>query len=391
MLKNFSEEGINPDKLKSEIEDIEKELSSRTTGFADVYEKKNITWENVKSSLGPSESAVEIMRFRYFDHTFTDSVIYLGIYVTSDSDMPKYFELPNGKDMETKYFSAYRNAIRFKISDILSYQHYWQPFEKALGKATTIYLSPDGVFNQLNLEAIPTPDGRYVLDNSNIILVNNTKDLFLTRVQAKNSGNGKTATLVGNPKFYASNKDRDAAELKNGNVISDLPGTEIEINALRQILITDGWKTKDYLEDSASEPNLKKIHDPDIFHIATHGFFTSEKPISNELEGIPLSNYEALENPLLRTGLLLTGAGDLLAATSYNYNLESGILTAYEAMNMNLDNTRLVVLSACETGLGDVEVGEGVYGLQRAFLVAGAKTLIMSLFKVSDKPPSNLW
>ncbi len=384
------EEGINPDKLKSEIENIEKELSSHTSGFANTYSRKSIGWENVKESLGPSEAAVEMIRFRYFNHTFTDSVIYIGVYVTATSKNPDYFVFPDGKSMETRFLSAYRNAIRFKTIDQTSYDHFWKPFELTFGKATTIYLSPDGVFNQINMEAIPTPDGRFVLDNSNIVLVNNTKDLFLSQQQLKQTANAKTATLVGNPNFYASNKDKSEMQIKDGYVIKQLPGTEEEVKELGNILTTDGWKTKDYLQDSATETNLKKINDPEVFHIATHGFFTSRTPLKTELEGIPLSNYEALENPLLRTGLLLSGAGDVLAATSYNYNIESGILTAYEAMNLNLDNTRLVVLSACETGLGDVEEGEGVYGLQRAFLVAGAKTLIMSLFKVSDEVTQKL-
>jgi CHAT domain-containing protein len=121
---------------------------------------------------------------------------------------------------------------------------------------------------------------------------------------------------------------------------------------------------------------------PKIFHIATHGFYrpTIQASAEQQIEG---NEAMMAQNPLMRTGLLLKGAGDLMDKTSYNFNMENGILTAYEAMSLNLDKTDLVVLSACETGLGDLEAGEGVYGLQRAFLVAGAKVLIMSMFKVA--------
>ena len=125
------------------------------------------------------------------------------------------------------------------------------------------------------------------------------------------------------------------------------------------------------------------MNSPRIFHIATHGFYAKADEADAQKE---LTENEAMmaENPLMKSGLLLSGAGDILAKTKHNYNMESGVLTAYEAMSLNLDKTDLVVLSACETGLGEISNGEGVYGLQRAFFVAGAKVLIMSIFKVDD-------
>ena len=155
------------------------------------------------------------------------------------------------------------------------------------------------------------------------------------------------------------------------------------------LLKQKGWKTTEFVETSASEDKVKELESPKIFHVATHGFTT---PTATKNESAELTSSEAMlaENPLMKTGLLLKGAGDILDKTNYNYNIESGILTAYEAMSLNLDKTDLVVLSACETGLGEIANGEGVYGLQRAFLVAGAKVLIMSMFKVDDDATQKL-
>ncbi len=102
-------------------------------------------------------------------------------------------------------------------------------------------------------------------------------------------------------------------------------------------------------------------------------------------------SQKAIQNPLLRSGLLMKNGGYILASGNVNeFNREDGILTSYEAMNLGLDNTELVVLSACETGLGEMKLGEGVYGLQRSFLVAGADAVIMSLFKVNDEVTTEL-
>jgi len=374
--------GIDPNLLSAEVEKMERELSEKSELFGQGFENKRITYENVQASLGKTEAAIEMVRFRYFDHTFTDSIIYVALYVKADKARPKVVELSNGELMEGRYFRYYRNSIIRKTADENSYKVYWDPIQKAIGQASTIYLSADGVYNLINLESIPTPDGKYVIDNSNIVMVSNTKDLFFRKARAKVAGGqSNNASMFGNPKFYlTASTQRDW---------TDLPGTEKEVDALNKLLKEKGWVAEEYMEDNASEDKVKSVNSPRIFHIATHGFYTKAEEVTSQKE---LTENEAMmaENPLMKSGLLLTGGGDILARTKHNYNMENGVLTAYEAMSLNLDKTDLVVLSACETGLGEVSNGEGVYGLQRAFLVAGAKVLIMSMFKVDDEATQKL-
>lgn len=372
---------IEPGALQQEVEHIEKELSSRSEDFAQGFEKERVRYEMVAGSLGKNEVALEMVRYRYFDHVFTDSVIYAGLYVKNSFSKPKVIVLKNGRQMETRYFKYYRNAITGVIQDKVSYEVFWGPIEREIGLASAIYLSADGVYNQINLEAIPTPDGKFVIDNANIILVSNTRDLYTHKRKSDASSGNKTAYMFGNPTFYLT-ASADAT-------ITPLPGTEKEVTQLDFLLKQKGWDTQEYIETAASEEVVKELNSPKIFHIATHGLYkrTREGGLPSQIGG---SEAVMAQNPLMRTGLLLRGAGDLLSKTAYNYNMESGILTAYEAMSLNLDKTDLVVLSACETGLGDVEQGEGVYGLQRAFLVAGAKVLIMSMFRVDDEATRKL-
>jgi CHAT domain-containing protein len=378
----LAENEIDPALLTQDVERIEKDLSQKSEIFGENFENKRITFDDVKKSLKPNEVAIEMVRYRYFNHSLTDSVIYAGLYLKPEFSKPKAIILKDGKKMESRYFKFYRNAITGKIPDNVSYGVFWQPIIDEIGQVSTIYLSADGIYNQINLEAILTPDGRYVIDNSNIVLVSNSKDIYLRKVKARTSAKENTASMFGNPTFYlaASNESKS---------IASLPGTEKEINQLQFMLKQKGWNTTEYMEKSAAEEKVKELNSPKIFHIATHGLYRPSAPVTleNELEG---NEAVMAQNPLLRTGLLLRGAGDLLDKTDFNYNMENGILTAYEAMSLNLDKTDLVVLSACETGLGDLEAGEGVYGLQRAFLVAGAKVLIMSMFKVDDDATQKL-
>jgi len=375
------ENAIDPAALTAEIEKLERDISEKSELFSQNFDNKKITYQNVQKALDKNEVAIEMIRYRHFDHAFTDSIIYVALYVKGNNSRPKAIILPNGHRMETRFLSYYRNSITTKIEDRYSYKVFWEPIQTEIGTTTSIYLSPDGVYNQINLETLPTPDGKYVIDNSNIVVVSNTKDLHLRKIKKKQAVAANKATMFGNPTFYLT-----ASSQRN---VPSLPGTEKEVDELQILLKKNGWITDEYIETYASEDQVKSLSSPKIFHIATHGFYTPSVD-QDEMGELTESEAKMTENPLLKTGLLLSGAGDILNKTNYNYNVESGILTAYEAMSLNLDQTDLVVLSACQTGLGDIANGEGVYGLQRAFLVAGAKVLIMSMFKVDDEATQKL-
>ena len=220
-----------------------------------------------------------------------------------------------------------------------------------------------------------------------IDIVTSTKDLIgANRPSTKEN----YACLVGNPSY-----DEDRSKIKEilrerrkysqevfsppslvrAGAFGQLPGTKIEIENVAAILNQLQWRVDSWTGDLALEESIKATQKPKILHIATHGYF--EADASGSL------------NPLLYSGLIFAGANKSSDAVE-DKNLDDGILTAYEAMNLNLDNTDLVVLSACETGLGEIKNGEGVYGLQRAFKVAGARSIIMSLWKVSDDATQEL-
>ena len=193
----------------------------------------------------------------------------------------------------------------------------------------------------------------------------------------KKASTVRRATLIGFPDYGSKE-------------VAALPATKIEIEGINKTLKLAGYSATSLMQKTASEANLKSVNSPTVMHIATHGYFLKDVELSGTGFGVHLDN--ATDNPLLRSGLILTGGGKTLSGEqepSLRSN-DNGVLTAFEAMNLNLQGTSLVVLSACETGLGEVKAGEGVYGLQRAFQVAGAEALVMSLWKVDDAATQQL-
>ncbi len=375
---------VSQNKLEKDIETLEKELSLLSDQFNSLKDQKAPTWIDVQESLKPNEVAIEIIRFRHFKQDFSDSIIYAALILDSETKkVPKIVILPNGKDLENKHLKFYRNAIQHRLKNASPYNQYWQAIDKYLKPGTNLYISSEGVYTQINIETFRKEDD-YLLNKYQINLITSTKDL-LDRDNQINQNN--PAVLFANPRYYVANKD-DHLSTNKEHPINQLIGAENEVISIATILDSNQVPNKTYVFDQAKEQELKELKSPRFLHIASHGYFIND---SKSTEFDEIDESQALENPLLKSGILFADAGDIMANEAYyNYNKKDGVLTALEAVNLNLDQTDFVVLSACETGLGKIKNGEGVYGLQRALQIAGAKTVIMSLFKVDDQVTQKL-
>lgn len=374
--EELRQQNIQLDSLQRAANTMERKLSERSADFSAGYNTQKISYTQVKNLLTDTEAVVEIIRLQQYDQSFTNAARYVALVLTKAAALPKIVVLDNGDQLETRYAKFYRNAIQQRIADQYSYEQYWSRIEPALNGKKIVYISPDGVYNQLNLNTLKKPDADYVINRYDLVVLGNSKDLIALKAR-KAKAPKKTATLLGFPEY-------------GGSDVTPLPGTKVEIDNVAKVLKASGYQVTQFTQKTATEANLKKIKAPVLVHIATHGYFLKDVDATGSAFGISLEN--ANDNPLLRSGLLLSGAAGTVSGKRMP-NLESndnGVLTAYEAMNLSLEGTDLVVLSACETGLGDVKAGEGVYGLQRAFLVAGADALIMSLWKVDDAATQQL-
>ena len=361
------DQNINIDSLQDVANTMEKRLSESSSVFTDFYFAQKPGYNSVKEKLKSEDALIEMIRLRSFDQVLNDQCRYLALVVTKEKENPVIIVFNEGNDMENKYARNYRLSMKNKINDDQSYLHYWVALEKELAGKKKIYLSPDGIYTQLNPNTFKKAGSGYLLEQAEIVTIGNPADV--SNVTEEAIGKGKTATLLGFPDYGAG-------------LIAQLPGTKTEVDGINRLLKGSGFHVSELIQKEANETNLKAAHRVSILHIATHGYFLKDVERASWPIGV-MSDY-ARNNVLLRSGLLLAGASesDRLAPGLDSSN--NGIMTSYEAMDLDLKGTDLVVLSACETGLGEIKAGEGVYGLQRAFLAAGAKAVIMSLWKVDD-------
>jgi CHAT domain-containing protein/Tfp pilus assembly protein PilF len=382
-------------RLETTANRLESQLARRSAVFR--AETQPVEIVAVQAQIPADGVLVEYVRYLPFDATNTSAPWGAPRYAA-------YLLFPNGDiqavDLgDAAEIDAAIQAFSLRLRDItqspsaaaraLSAQ-ILDPIQPYLTGREHLLISPDSQLNRIPFEALRTADNRYLVQDYQISYLNSGRDLLKFNVTEPST---VPAVIVANPDYEVADASIQIASTRSSQRSAELsqlqfgplPGTAAEAEAIQQYLPNAEVLTA----DQATENTLKQTEAPRILHIATHGFFLAnvDRPEGNDSRGLVLVTADntpgsppqvAVENPLLRSGLALAGFN------SRSSGSEDGVLTALEASTLNLFGTQLVVLSACDTGLGDIANGEGVYGLRRAFAIAGAESQLLSLWQVDD-------
>ncbi len=433
--------------LEAKANSAEKLLAKTVSGYAEAV--RQVQWKDVQKSLGQNDAAIEFVHFNFNFPNATDRILYAALLVKKNVEHPILVPLFEEKSLDSLlhsfserkadyvnrlYSLADRGAYAEKRAEKSLYEMIWKPLEKVLSGIQTIYYSPSGLLHRINLDAIPLSETETLADRYHFYRLNSTRQLVIPDdVKIVNND----AVLYGGIQF-----DQDTIPSENGSYLASrsevkssaqtldstsrggswnfLSGTEREVNSIEEIMKSTGFqailkKAKAATEESFKNIGAHNFPSPRILHLATHGYFfpdphqansakrgmTQDSASGERTATAALSKpkfqsetketiFQLSDHPMLRSGLIFAGGNAAWQGKQTLEGREDGVLTAYEISQLDLSNTELVVLSACETGLGDIEGNEGVYGLQRAFKIAGVKYIIMSLWQVPDKQTSLL-
>ena len=390
----------NCDSLEDEIKKIERHVMESCKEFGDVTNFLKIDWKTIQNSMKANDVAIEFANYKESDTTkFVALVLTKGmnapvcVPLFTENDIKKLQRGVAPSKLEEQKEDENRGAfgVSSKRQGIYEstglYNILWKPLEKYFPENPRIYFAPSGMLHQVAIEYAPTGDGKLISDKYEIYRVSSTRFLALDYMpkQMKSTVlyggvyyDSDTTTMKKESKRYSTRNTGyssfaafNAGEERGS--LNYLPGTKTEVEDIIGKLKKNKIKTTLYEGSQANEESFKALSGSDIttLHIATHGFFL---PTDEKLPG---------DQALIQSGLLLSGANYAWQNLPLPEDIEDGILTAKEISFMDLRKTDLVVLSACQTALGEI-TGEGVFGLQRGFKKAGARTIIMSLWPVDD-------
>jgi CHAT domain-containing protein len=389
--------------LEDKILKLEAQVSKKSAAYRTVTQPVELA--TIQKAIPKDARLVEIVNYEPFDPSvsyaeqikFKHKARRYAAYIVGTSGDPTLVELGDANAIEAvieKFRKALADPDNDQAAD-LGRQLYDLTMAKILpkvGGSTNLLIAPDGALNVVPFSALVDEKKQFLIAKYTFTYLTSGRDLLRVKVKPKGQGGG---VMFADPKFDSTgpvkndNKTRGArsADIKSFKW-PQLPGTAAEADAV--VKTFKGFKV--YRGDAATEGTLKKVKSPEILHLATHGFFLpDEKPPEDESAGgggvaLPgmsgavatTTQPQRYENPLLRSGLAFAGANKLASGD------DDGLLTALEASSLDLSGTKLVVLSACETGVGKVTNGDGVYGLRRSLVIAGAESLVMSMWQVDD-------
>lgn len=392
--------------LEEQREYIENRISQKSAGF---YTKtKPVLLKDIQELVPKNSALIEFAvytpglqkEFEFgadavHDPLNNEKAHYIA-YIVPSNGAVRAKDLGEVREIDRK-INEFRNALRDpKNKDVQKAgravdEKILQPIRTVLGDAKHLLISPDGELNLIPFEALVNENGKYLIENYQFTYLTSGRDLL--KMQTPRESKSK-ALIIAAP-LFGETSDQSVAETNSDKKLKSVSRNSKSLTTTRTLSDTyfaplggtlqEGRSIKELFPDStfltdsqATETALKNVSSPEILHIATHGFFLQdEEKIPKKSESEVVANSK-IENPLLRFGLAFAGANQRKKGA------DDGILTALEASGLNLWGTKLVVLSACDTGIGEVKTGEGVFGLRRAFVLAGTESLVMSMWSVSD-------
>lgn len=422
-IKNLKE-------LDEKVTTIEKNLISQVSKLTghNKYSNSSTNWQEVRKSLNKNETAIEFVKFRYFNSTeWTDKIYYYALILNKDNKNPQpvflFEEKKLDKLIKRKYEEDDYNYVKRLYSSTSGessqlYNLVFRPIEKHLKNTATIYLSPTGLLNRIAFDALISDSSKILSDKYNLFytsstaFISNKKNLYHKDINSAALFGGidyslspeemaEEAKKINQTKIETEESPQPLLPvLNNSRTISNLNSTTRNItwsylagslSEAEKISIVFAEKKVNfniYKERQGNEEQFKSFDgkSPSILHVATHGFYFGDDERSDLYRDMMDEKvvFTHSANPLMRSGFILAGGNNAFQGEEIPKGVEDGVLTALEISRMNLFNTKLAVLSACQTGLGDVKGSEGVYGLQRAFKMAGVDYLIFSLWEVPD-------
>ena len=391
---------MNADSLESLVERDEKYLMENIKELGDYTRNLSIEWQYVQNKLSDKDIAIEFANF--FDEDSKQEQ-YIALIVKKGMSSPELVKLFSSEQLAA--INAYQTKD-YNNSPTL-YNMLWKPLDKYLQGVQNVYFSLSGKLHTIALEYLPDENGKIFAQKYNAYRLSSTRELAM---EHKTNPNKKAATYGGIIyNFESADWSKELENVKNGEeifrdvpmingvpkAVEYLPETRRESDSINSILSSAKYTVIAKIGKDATEGSFKALSGKGlkIMHISTHGFYAPEKDLEKSNVNFFLRETNHKEDRTLScSGLYMAGANNTLDSVKVTKNpegLDDGILTAMEISRLDFKGLDLVVLSACQTGLGEV-TGEGVFGLQRGFKKAGAQTIVMSLWKVGEES-SKIW